>query len=106
VPIEVEDAPFLAVAMSIEGGKEQRLSFRTSLDDMVTADPSHPLSFRGEKDGSLTPFVLIRDGLNARIARSVYYELVAVADEAGGASGIWSGGAYFPFPASPLSSEG
>ncbi|MGZ5861942.1 MAG: DUF1285 domain-containing protein [Methyloceanibacter sp.] len=107
VPIEVEDAPFLAVAMSIEnGGKEQRLSFRTSLDDVVTADPSHPLSFRGEKDGSFTPFVLIRGGLNARIARPVYYELIAVADEAGGVPGVWSEGAYFPFPASPFASEG
>jgi hypothetical protein len=107
VPIDVEDAPFLAVEMSIEGsGNKQCLSFRTSLDDVVTAGPSHPLSFRSEKDGSFTPFVLIRDGLNARIARPVYYELIAAADEAGGEPGVWSGGAYFPFPASPLAPEG
>jgi hypothetical protein len=99
VPIEVEDAPFLAVEMSIEGGgRDQRLAFRTNLDEVVTAGPSHPLSFRSEADGSFTPFVLIRDGLKARIARSVYYGLVAVS-ETGGEAGVWSGGTFFAFPA-------
>ncbi len=108
VPIEVEDAPFLAVEMRIEGrGKDQRLSFRTNLDEVVTAGPSHPLSFRDERDGSFTPFILVRAGLNARIARPVYYELVTVAaGKAGGEAGIWSGGTFFPFPAVPPASAG
>ena len=98
VPIEVEDAPFLAVEMSVEGsGRDQRLGFRTNLDEVVIAGPAHPLSFRREADGSFTPFVLIRDGLKARIVRAVYYELVAVS-EAGGEPGVWSGGTFFAFP--------
>jgi hypothetical protein len=97
VPIEVEDAPFLAVEMSIEGsGRDQRLGFRTNLDEMVSAGPSHPLNFRREADGSFTPFVLIRDGLKAKITRSVYYALVAVS-ETGGEPGVWSGGTFFAF---------
>lgn len=100
VPIAVDDAPFLAVAMEIEGsGKDMRLFFRTNLDEVVTAGPEHPLTFRRETNGSFTPFVLIRAGLDARIVRPVYYELVAAAQEANGVPGIWSGGRFFPFPA-------
>ena len=75
--VHVEDAPFLAVAMEVKGsGKRQRLTFRTNLDEMVEAGPEHPLSFRVEKSGSFIPFVLVRDGLQARLTRPVYYELV------------------------------
>jgi uncharacterized protein len=104
VPIAVEDAPFLAVEMTVAGsGKDQRLSFRTSLDEVVTADAAHPFRFRNERDGSFTPFISLRDGLEARLACPVYYELVAAAVTDGGvegeALGVWSGGSFFPFPA-------
>ncbi len=83
-------------------GKAQSLTFRTNIDEKVEAGPSHPLSFRPETDGSFTPFVLVRNGLQARLARPVYYDLVAAASEgAGGVLGVWSAGAFFPFPAMP-----
>src|SRR5487761_1763401 len=42
--IEVEDAPFLAVELTVAGeGCGQQLIFRTNLDDIVTAGPDHPL---------------------------------------------------------------
>ena len=101
VLINVEDAPFLAVGMIVEGRSEQqRLRFRTNLDDEVEAGPDHPLSFRPEKNGSFTPFVLVRDKLKARLTRPVYYELVALAvPEWVGCRrmlGVWSGGKFFP----------
>ena len=39
--------------------------------------------------------------MKARLARPVYYELAALAIEAGepGEIGVWSGGVFFPFPA-------
>src|SRR4029078_1375622 len=91
VPIEVEDAPFLAVAMEATGdGKSQRLGFRTNLDDMVDAGPEHGLSFRVEPDGSFTPYLDTRDGLPARLTRPVFYELVAFAGAGtrGGGAGV------------------
>ena len=99
VPIAVEDAPFLAVSMQAEGeGEGQVLSFRTNLDDVIAAGKEHPLSFRAEEGGSFTPFILVRDGLQARLNRSVYYDLVGAAVEKGGRLGVFSGGVFFPFP--------
>ncbi|MFD0986644.1 DUF1285 domain-containing protein [Methyloligella solikamskensis] len=101
VSVEVEDSPFVAVEMTVEGeGKDQALTFRTNLDDEVTADGEHPLSFRPEDDGSFTPFVRVRGALEARIARSVFYDLVELAAEKDSQLGIWSGGSFFAFPES------
>lgn len=104
--VHVEDAPFLAVAMEVKGsGKRQRLTFRTNLDEVVEAGLEHPLSFRTGKSGGFTPFVLVRAGLQARLTRPVYYELVAAAatETKGGKKemGVWSGGTFFPFPEPP-----
>lgn len=100
VSIEVEDAPFVAIAMEAEGKADsQILRFRTNLDETVAAGPEHALTFRAARDGSFTPFVDVRKGLTARLLRPVYYELIAAAVEKGGELGVWSGGVFFPFPA-------
>jgi uncharacterized protein len=101
VDVAVEDAPFLAVEMAVAGeGREQRLTFRTNLDDVVTVDAEHPLRFeRSAPDGGLKPYVLVRGRLEALCTRAVYAELVdlAVAGEAsgGGEAGVWSGGVWW-----------
>ncbi|MDQ4087721.1 MAG: DUF1285 domain-containing protein [Pseudomonadota bacterium] len=87
--IEVEDAPFVAVEVRSEGaGAERSLAFRLNTDELVLAGPDHPLWLEGER-----PYLNVRPGLDALIARPVYYELAEMALEEGG---IWSGGAYFP----------
>jgi hypothetical protein len=101
VPIEIESLPFVAVEMRREGkGETQVLTFRTNVDDVVTANEEHPLGFQPGKLGGFIPFILVRGGLKARLSRSVYYELAALAVELGGPErfGVWSGGAFFPFP--------
>lgn len=99
VPIEVEGEPFIAVEMSREGeGRDQRLTFRTNVDDVVAAGPEHPIRFRDEPGGGHAPFVEVRDGLRAQLARPVYYELTELAVETDRGTGVWSGGAFFPFP--------
>jgi hypothetical protein len=101
VPIAVETMPFVAVEMRREGrGQKQSLTFRSNVDDLVTAGPRHPLGFEPGPAESFIPFVLVRDGLKARLARPVYYELAALAVEASASKrqGVWSGGAFFPFP--------
>src|SRR5215469_8404949 len=79
--IAVEDAPFIAVAVEREGeGRDQRLIFRTNLDQIVTAGPEHPLRVETAADGTPAPYILVRPGLEARLARSVFYELVELAE--------------------------
>lgn len=99
VPIEVEGDPFTAVEVTCEGrGKDQRLTFRTNVDDVVTAGPEHRLGFRAEPGAGHVPYVEVRDGLRARLARPVYYELTALAVETEEGTGVWSDGAFFAFP--------
>ena len=100
--ITVDDAPFLAVAMTINGsGREQEIVFTTNLDDAVTVDRDHPLRFEIE-DGSqgLKPYVLVRGRLEALVARSVFYDLVAAGQledrEDGTWFGVWSSGQFWP----------
>lgn len=102
VPIAVEAMPFIAVEMRRQGrGKKQSLSFRTNVDDTVKAGRKHPLGFERGPAGGFTPFILVRDGLKARLSRPVYYELAALAakNPSGKGEGVWSGGAFFPLPA-------
>ena len=94
--IEVEDAPFIAVDMESSGqGRERRLVFATNLDDAVLADAEHPIEVEGTADEP-RPYVEVRDGLRALIARSVFYRMVDEAKtEPNGAVVIWSAGARF-----------
>ena len=96
----VEDAPFVAIAVEREGeGRDQQLIFRTNLDEIVTAGPQHRLRVATAPDETPAPYVLVRPGLEARVARSVFYELAEMGQEAliDGATrfGVWSDGMFF-----------
>ncbi len=75
VGIKVDDAPFLAVEMLVESEAEQRLKFRTNVEDLVMVDSEHPFRFeRGASDG-LKPYVRVREGLWALVKRALFYDL-------------------------------
>lgn len=95
--ILVEDAPFLAVLMTAEGeGENQRLTFTTNVGDIVTAGPAHDLRFSPDpRSGAPIPYLHVRRGLEAKLARSVYYHLVERAVARGGDLGVWSDTAFF-----------
>ncbi len=100
--VEVDDAPFLAVEMTVSGaGDDQALRFRTTLDDEVTADGDHPLRVAHDPEtGEPSPYVLVRGRLEALINRPVFYELVerGVEEVIAGETlfGVWSAGRFFP----------
>jgi uncharacterized protein len=100
--ITVEDAPFVAVELTRKGeGRDQELIFRTNVDDTVAADAAHPLRVVTDSaTGEPSPYVLVRNGLEARLNRPVFYELVELGQEerVGDATqfGVWSKGRFFP----------
>ncbi len=102
IDIAVDDAPFLAVEMQIAGsGRDQTLTFRTNVDDIVEVGPGHPLRFEVEAgSGGLKPYVLVRGRLEALVTRALYYDLVELArEEPGRGLGLWSSGVFFPMQA-------
>ena len=75
--IEVEDAAFIATDVVRQGGT---LALRLSTDDLVIAGSDHPIVARGDPD---TPalYLAVRHGTEARLNRSTYLQLIALADE-------------------------
>ena len=111
--IAVDDAPFTAVEMFVEGaGRDQSLSFRTNVDDIVGLDAAHPLRVVVDaENGQPAPYIRVRDNLEALIVRPVFYDLVDLglaANSPGGGQvagqtgpengtmiGVWSAGEFF-----------
>ncbi len=98
--IEVEDAPFTAIELKSEGhGKARSIAFRLNTGDLVVAGPVHPLRFADGGNGT-QPYLHVRGGLEALVARPVYYELANLAlDEGSEPPGLWSGGVFFTLAA-------
>ncbi len=98
VGIRVDDAPFTAIRMTVEGeGKERIIRFETNADDEVTVDESHPLRFAEEEGtGGLKPYVLVRPGLEALVSRALFYDLAAAGSVEDGWFGVWSSGRFYP----------
>jgi hypothetical protein len=100
--VTVEDAPFIAVELDARGeGRDQVLIFRTNVDDSVEAGPDHPIRVPpAAASGAAVPYIRIRGGLEARLGRAVYYQLVELGneEEVGGRIrfGVWSSGTFYP----------
>ncbi|MFC6214293.1 DUF1285 domain-containing protein [Fodinicurvata halophila] len=100
--IEVEDAPFIAEEIQEEGeGQTRVLKFRTNVGDWVELDSEHPLRVEQDPEtGEPRPYITVRNNLEARLARSVFYHLVelAVPGHHNGEEilGIWSKNTFFP----------
>jgi hypothetical protein len=97
VGVKVDDAPFLAVEMRIEGG---RIGFRTQVDDFVWVDAEHPLRFEAGAAEGVKPYVKIRGDLWALVNRPLFYDLVEIGEvrehEGERWFGVASGALFFP----------
>ena len=93
--IRVDDAPFIATDFETEDeGAKRRIVFAINVGDAVLVDAAHPIVVE-DRDGEPRPYVHVRDGLRALIARPAFYRLVDLAEEADGEMGIWSAGERF-----------
>jgi hypothetical protein len=99
--IKVDDVPFTAVEVNAAGaGPYQALTFRTNLDEEVTADALHPIRVTNDPGSQEPrPYILVRDRLEARILRPVFYELVELAEVRRSGDeeeyGVWSRERFF-----------
>jgi hypothetical protein len=96
--IRVEDAPFIAVRVDRDG---DALKFLTNVGDEAEAGPGNAIRVDADPvTGEPRPYLQVRGGLEARIRRPVFYELVEMAQERetpeGPRLGVWSNGAWFP----------
>ena len=93
--IRVDDAPFIATDFETEGeGATRRIVFAINVGDAVLADAEHSIVVE-DRDGEPRPYVHVRDGLRALIARPAFYRLVDLAEEADGEAEVWSAGERF-----------
>lgn len=104
--ITVEDAPFVVIAMRVRNleGKGRTLCFKTNVNEWIAVDEAHLLDIRIDPEtGASVPYIHVRDGLDAKLNRTVYYELMEYALAEGetrhGAWGVVSAGQFFPLEA-------
>ena len=84
--------------MNIENkGKKQSLSFEANVGDIFTAGADNPIRVKTNAvSQEPSPYVTVRDNLDAKITRSVFYDMVNLGIEHDGKYGIWSNDVFFP----------
>ena len=96
--IEVEATAFIALEMESEGeGENRRIALSLNSGDALVIGREHPLNLTDDDDHGPQPRVLVRHGLEATLARPLYYELAEIAlAEGHDPAGVWSDGIFFP----------
>lgn len=109
--LTVEDAPLIAVELALSGsGRQQIITLRTNVDTLVTVDGGHPIRVDIDPETKQpSPYLIMDGGIEAKLTRAVYYELVSLGVEKktrmgkpGGGNhdaevsfGVWSSGVFF-----------
>ncbi|MBM09742.1 MAG: proteophosphoglycan precursor [Magnetovibrio sp.] len=99
-PVDVEDVPFMATGFQVEGTHHnQVLKFVTNVDIFATVDQTHPLRIEtNSKTGAITPYITLDQGIDAKINRATYYDLMMLTVEKRIGEenffGVWSSGIF------------
>lgn len=100
VVVKVEDAPFMGVRVDRhESNGHQVILVTTNVGDVVAVDADHPLRVQTDpRTGEPSTYVLVRGGLEARLTRPAWYELIgwAVPDRDTQTMSVVSSGVRFP----------
>lgn len=86
VSIQVEDCPFVATLLDVQGEGEGRdLEFTLNTGETITADAEHVITVAEPENEEPHPTLHVRNGLEALISRNVFYQMVALAQVEQGA---------------------
>ncbi|MBV1906847.1 MAG: DUF1285 domain-containing protein [Pseudomonadales bacterium] len=111
--IQVDDVPFFISNIEATGsGKDSNIAFVTSVGDCILLDKAHPLVMENHAGRGFRPYITVRCGMQAVLARSVYYHLAELCSEqpdtgfGTGSSedleyGVWSAGKFFLLAQNP-----
>lgn len=76
VGIQVDDVPFQVISVERIDQTDALLRFKTSTGEVVDAGLEHPIRVVTDaQTGEPSPYLLIRQGMEGRIQRSVFYQL-------------------------------
>ncbi len=79
VRIQVEDVPFIIISAEVRHDGTEYI-FTTNVGDEVVLDKDHPLIMKAYGEtGEAVPYIGVRDRLEARFHRNVFYQLVETA---------------------------
>jgi len=77
--IQVEDAPFVATLVETQ---DSAIIFTTNLGDRLVVDAEHPVRVEIDPQTQIPrPYVHYRDGLDALVSRSAFFDLINLAEE-------------------------
>ena len=81
--IEVEDAPFVAnLVETIDDGGQRAIVFSINIGERIILDPEHGLRIEIDQgNGEPRPYIHYRNGLDALITRSAFYDLINLSRE-------------------------
>lgn len=97
VGIQVEDVPFYFSGLDVRQGEHgQELVFTSNTEDQIVAGPDHSLRIDVDpQSGEPSPYLMVRYGIEGRLSRSVFYQLVDLAEEQDGRLSVSSAGTIF-----------
>ena len=102
VGIKVEDAPFIANNFErIVENKKPYLIFYTNIEETIILSKTNPFRvFINDKTQEPSPYILVRDNIEAKIDRKSFYRLIDIAEYSKIADsewlGIYSDSTFFP----------
>ncbi len=98
--IRVEDVPFMVSEFHCTGqGREQFINLTTTVGDTVIVSHTNPLHMSSSPliygGSQQLPYVRIRNALEAKLHRNVFYQLADKAEEVNNNFGAWSAGVFW-----------
>ena len=96
--IQVEDAPLLIISMELidPDTPQQAIIFTSNVERLYSLGAEHRLIVEvGKDDQQPAPYLLLDNGLRAKLTRSVFYQLVDIARPEDNVLRVYSNQEYF-----------